>query len=75
MPAAYELNQRPPAEVALAPSRGHPHTPSLLVVADTRMAWYSKKEGACEDASWSGKPLKFPRIQEADVCGYIIAVG
>jgi NADPH:quinone reductase-like Zn-dependent oxidoreductase len=42
---------------------------------DTRMAWYSKKEGACEDASWSGKPLKFPRIQEADVCGYIIAVG
>jgi hypothetical protein len=29
-------NQRPPAEVAPAPSRGHPHTPSsaLLVVAD-----------------------------------------
>jgi len=26
--AAYELNQRPPAEVAPAPSRGHPHTPS-----------------------------------------------
>jgi NADPH:quinone reductase-like Zn-dependent oxidoreductase len=42
---------------------------------NTRMAWYSKKEGASEDASWSGKPLKFPRIQGADVCGYIIAVG
>jgi hypothetical protein len=29
-------NQRPPAEVARAPSRGHPHTPrlTLLVVAD-----------------------------------------
>ena len=25
--AAYELNQRPPAEVAPSPSRGHPHTP------------------------------------------------
>jgi NADPH:quinone reductase-like Zn-dependent oxidoreductase len=42
---------------------------------NTRMAWYSKKEGASEDASWEGKPLKFPRIQGADVCGYIIAVG
>jgi len=42
---------------------------------NTRMAWYSKKERAGEDASWSGKPLKFPRIQEADVCSYIIAVG
>jgi len=42
---------------------------------NTRMAWYSKKEGASEDASWSGKPLKFPRIQGADVCGYIIAAG
>ena len=28
MPAAYELNQRPPAEVAPAPSRGLPHTRS-----------------------------------------------
>ena len=27
------------------------------------------------DASWSGIPLTFPRIQGADVCGYIIAVG
>ncbi len=42
---------------------------------NTRVAWYSKKEGASEDASWSGKPLNFPRIQGADVCGHIIAVG
>ncbi len=42
---------------------------------NTRVAWYSKKEGASEDASWTGKPLKFPRIQGADVCGQIIAVG
>jgi NADPH:quinone reductase-like Zn-dependent oxidoreductase len=39
------------------------------------MAWYSKKEGASEDASWSGQPLNFPRIQGADVCGHVIAVG
>jgi NADPH:quinone reductase-like Zn-dependent oxidoreductase len=28
-----------------------------------------------EDASWSGTPLTFPRIQGADVCGCIAAVG
>jgi hypothetical protein len=27
-------NQRPPVEVTPAPSRGHPHTPKLVVVAD-----------------------------------------
>jgi NADPH:quinone reductase-like Zn-dependent oxidoreductase len=42
---------------------------------NTRVAWYSKNEGANEDASWSGQPLNFPRIQGADVCGHIIAVG
>ena len=42
---------------------------------NTRVAWYSKHEGASEDASWSGQPLKFPRIQGADACGHIIAVG
>lgn len=42
---------------------------------NTRTAWYSKNEGASDDASWSGKPLQFPRIQGADVCGRIIAVG
>ena len=42
---------------------------------NTRTAWYSKSEGGSEDASWSGQPLNFPRIQGADVCGHIIAVG
>ena len=42
---------------------------------NTRIAWYSKNEGDSEDASWSGQPIKFPRIQGADVCGYIVAVG
>ncbi len=28
-----------------------------------------------EDGSWTGDPLIFPRIQGADVCGHIVAVG
>ncbi len=42
---------------------------------NTRTAWYSKHDGASEDASWSGEPIRFPRIQGADVCGHIVAVG
>ncbi len=56
---------------------------------NTRIGWYSKKvEAATEaggatgfadvdddDASWSGTPLQFPRIQGADACGHIVAVG
>ncbi len=56
---------------------------------NTRIGWYSKqvteatdKGGAegfetvdSEDASWSGVPLSFPRIQGADCCGLIVAVG
>ena len=42
---------------------------------NTRIAWYSRKEAAGEDASWSGQPLQFPRIQGIDACGYIAAVG
>ena len=42
---------------------------------NTRIAWYSKNDNNEEDASWSGESLKFPRIQGADVCGYIVAVG
>lgn len=56
---------------------------------NTRIGWYSKavttdtETGGAEgfdnvdndDASWSGVPLTFPRIQGADVCGYITAVG
>lgn len=55
---------------------------------NTRIGWYSKSvtgdtnSGAAgidqvdeSDATWSGKPLPFPRIQGADVCGEIVAVG
>lgn len=52
---------------------------------NTRIGWYSKSvSGATDsgqsptentDASWTGKPLEFPRIQGADVCGHIAAVG
>ncbi len=56
---------------------------------NTRIGWYSKKVtdgtnsgGACgfgtiddDDASWSGVALTFPRIQGADCCGHIVAVG
>ncbi|ANJ55498.1 alcohol dehydrogenase [Pseudomonas silesiensis] len=56
---------------------------------NTRIGWYSKSissdtgSGGAggfdsvngDDASWSGASLKFPRIQGADCCGYIVAVG
>lgn len=56
---------------------------------NTRTAWYSKAvsegsnaggtagfSGADDaDASWSGVPLTFPRIQGADCCGRIVSVG
>ena len=56
---------------------------------NTRTGWYSKKvksetsSGGAEgfatidsnDASWSGTPLEFPRIQGADVCGRVVSVG
>ncbi len=56
---------------------------------NTRIGWYSKgvseatnSGGATgfdsvngDDASWSGTPLVFPRIQGADVCGTVVAVG
>jgi NADPH:quinone reductase-like Zn-dependent oxidoreductase len=56
---------------------------------NTRIGWYSKavKSGTDtgarqgfqaaqdNDASWSGVPLMFPRIQGADCCGRIVAVG
>jgi NADPH:quinone reductase-like Zn-dependent oxidoreductase len=41
---------------------------------NTRIGWYSKSDDS-DDASWSGESLKFPRIQGADVCGIIVAVG
>lgn len=42
---------------------------------NTRTAWYSKSDNNDTDASWSGNALNFPRIQGADVCGTIVAVG
>lgn len=42
---------------------------------NTRLAWYSKHEGASEDASWAGEPIPFPRIQGIDVCGRIVEAG
>ena len=53
---------------------------------NTRIGWYSKSvtgatgdsespaEGS-EDPSWGGAPIVFPRIQGADICGEIVAVG
>ena len=53
---------------------------------NTRSGWYSRSvtEGTSggayddvgnEDPSWGGAPISFPRIQGADVCGTIVAVG
>ncbi len=56
---------------------------------NTRIGWYSKgvtgdtnasgetgfADADAADATWSGVPLEFPRIQGTDVCGYIVAVG
>ena len=42
---------------------------------NTREAWYSKGEQDAADATWSGQPLTFPRIQGADVCGTIVQTG
>lgn len=42
---------------------------------NTRKAWYSKGNEDSNDASWSGNPLIFPRIQGADVCGRIVSIG
>ncbi|TCD15036.1 alcohol dehydrogenase family protein [Oricola cellulosilytica] len=56
---------------------------------NTRIGWYSKSvtsgtaDGATagieqideDDASWSGAALSFPRIQGADACGVIVAIG
>lgn len=53
---------------------------------NTRVGWYSKAvtqatsgDGYAKvddaDPTWGGAPLSFPRIQGADVCGTIVAVG
>ena len=53
---------------------------------NTRSGWYSKsvtdrttgdafEDVNDEDPTWGGAPITFPRIQGADVCGVIAAVG
>ena len=54
---------------------------------NTRIGWYSKSVTAAtatadgsarakaEDGGWTGVALQFPRIQGADACGRIVAVG
>lgn len=53
---------------------------------NTRVGWYSKSvtgatsgdaadAGAADDATWGGAPIALPRIQGADVCGVVEAVG
>lgn len=42
---------------------------------NTRVGWYSKSDGASDDAGWSGDAIQFPRIQGIDVCGKVVAIG
>ena len=53
---------------------------------NTRSGWYSKTVTSAttggelehidqQDPTWGGKPIQFPRIQGADVCGIIVEVG
>ncbi len=43
---------------------------------NTRTAWYAKSDDEADDTgAWSGSGIQFPRIQGADVCGRIAAVG
>ena len=43
---------------------------------NTRVGWYGKPDSDRDDAiGWSGDVPEFPRIQGADACGHIVAVG
>ena len=53
---------------------------------NTRIGWYSKavkgatsggaiEEADGDDPAWGGSPIKFPRIQGADVVGTVVSVG
>ena len=42
---------------------------------NTRIGWYAQDPDDSSTSSWSGESLMFPRIQGADVCGKIVAVG
>ena len=45
---------------------------------NTRTGWYAKAtddDALVESGAWTGEALRFPRIQGADVCGRIVALG
>jgi NADPH:quinone reductase-like Zn-dependent oxidoreductase len=42
---------------------------------NTRIGWYAKADGDSSNAGWNGEGMAFPRIQGADVCGEVVAVG
>jgi NADPH:quinone reductase-like Zn-dependent oxidoreductase len=42
---------------------------------NTRVGWYTHSDSSADDTGWSGAPMAFPRIQGADCCGRIVAVG
>jgi NADPH:quinone reductase-like Zn-dependent oxidoreductase len=41
---------------------------------NTRIGWYASA-GGDDDSGWTGEAFRFPRIQGADACGRIVAVG
>jgi len=42
---------------------------------NTRTGWYSRSQAGTHDSAWTGAAFQLPRIQGADACGYIAAVG
>ena len=76
----YEMNQYSDSIVVPTPQKNEV---LIKVMAaginntdiNTRIGWYSKGDNNSEDAAWSGNALSFPRVQGADVCGVIVAVG
>lgn len=42
---------------------------------NTRTGWYAKQGQDQQNGSWQGGNIQFPRIQGADICGEIVAVG
>ena len=42
---------------------------------NTRIGWYAESASEAEDAGWTGNAFSFPRIQGADCCGHVVAVG
>jgi NADPH:quinone reductase-like Zn-dependent oxidoreductase len=51
------------------------YSKSLAVGATEAAAGAGPAATSPEDSGWTGAPLSFPRIQGADACGHIVAVG